>query len=99
MGNPGNGLALGAEIGNDALLVGRISGVVSVGLGGFWPNQVGAVFTASSQTNAIAVASFGLRYNAFGMASLSVVGTQTALLNQNNSLVVGGVGLTLEVGL
>ena len=92
-------LVAGGEVGNDALLVGRVSGLVSYGVGLFVPSQSGAVFEASSKVNAMMQAAFGVRYNFGGIISTSVAATQTVFFNANNSLVSSGATFTLEVGL
>lgn len=98
--NPAGGAAAaGAEVGNDALLFGRFSGLASYDLGIFMPSQPGTIFDASSGTNAMMQAGFGLRYNFGGIASISGALTQAVFFNGNNSLVTGGGTLTLEIGL
>lgn len=89
----------GGEIGNDALLFGPFSGLVSYAAGAFAPSSEGAIFQASSSLNAMMQAGFGLRLNMRGIASLSAVATQVVLFNANNSWVGSGGMFTLEVGL
>jgi hypothetical protein len=89
----------GGEIGNDALLFGPFSGLVSYAAGVFAPSAEGAIFQASSSMNAMMQAGFGLRLNMRGIASLSAVATQVVLFNANNSWVSSGGMFTLEVGL
>jgi hypothetical protein len=87
------------ELGNDALLIGRLSGVVSYAAGIFNPEQSGTFFDGSSAFNGFVQASVGLRYNMGGLASVSAAATQAALFNANNSYVTYGGLLSLEVGL
>lgn len=94
-----NGNMFGGEIGNDALLVGAVSGFVSYGLGVFMPSAAGAIFDGSSNYNVMMNAAVGLRYNLQGFASIAIAGTQAAIYNPNNSLVSTGVQASLEVGL
>ena len=89
----------GGEIGNDALLFGKLSGIVSYAAGVFLPLTAGAVFEGSKKVNAMAQASAGLRYNLNGETSMSVAATQLVLFNANNSHVTYGINFTLEVGL
>ncbi len=89
----------GGEIGNDSLLFGRVSGLVSYDLGVIMPSQSGTVFEGSSGVNALMQAGFGLRYNFGGIASMSAAATQAVFFNGNNSLVTSGGTVTLEVGL
>ncbi len=89
----------GGEVGNDALLFGPVSGLVSYAAGIFAPSSEGAVFAASSSLNAMMQAGFGLRLNMRGVASFSAVATQVVLFNANNSWVSSGGMFTLEVGL
>jgi hypothetical protein len=89
----------GGEVGNDSLLLGNISGLVSYDLGVFMPSQAGTVFDASSKLDAMMQAGFGLRYNFGGIASISAAVTQAVFFNGNNSLVTSGGTFTLEVGL
>ncbi|MBL7687550.1 MAG: hypothetical protein JNJ49_05905 [Bdellovibrionaceae bacterium] len=89
----------GGEIGNDALLVGAMSGFVSYGMGLFSPSGEGAVFAGSSKYNILMNATLGIRYNIDGFASLALAGSQIAFYNQNNSLVSTGLQASLEVGL
>lgn len=90
---------LGGEVGNDSLLVGNISGLVSYDLGVFSPSDTNTVFEGSSKLNAMMQAGFGLRYNFGGIASISAAVTQAVFFNGNNSLVSSGGTFTLEVGL
>lgn len=92
-------IAAGGEVGNDALLIGRVSGLVSYALGVFAPSEAGRIFEASSRVNAMMQAAIGARYNFSGVASMSVAATQAVFFNANNSLVTSGATLTLEVGL
>lgn len=94
-----NATVAGGEVGNDAVLVGRISGVVCYDLGLFVPSQAGLIFDASSKVNALMQAGFGLRYNFGGIASMSALASQAVFFNGNNSLVTSGATITLEVGL
>jgi hypothetical protein len=94
-----NATVLGGEVGNDALLVGRVSGTVAYDLGLFVPSQSGLIFEASSKVNAMMQAGFGLRYNFGGIASMSAMVSQAVFFNGNNSLVTSGATVTLEVGL
>lgn len=94
-----SGLALGGEIGNDALLIGALSGFVTYGMGMFSPNIAGTAFDGSGKYNVLMSASFGVRYNVQGFASLAVSAVQLGFYNQNNSLVTNGVQASLEVGL
>ena len=89
----------GGEIGNDSLLFGRVSGLVSYDLGLFLPSQTGTIFDASSSVNMMMQAGFGVRYNFGGIAAVSAAVTQAVFFNANNSLVTSGGMLTLEVGL
>jgi len=89
----------GGEVGNDSLLFGRVSGLVSYDLGLFMPSQSGTVFEGSSSLDAMMQAGFGLRYNFGGIASVSTAITQAVFFNGNNSLVASGATVTLEVGL
>ncbi len=99
MNTQANATTLGGEVGNDAVLLGRISGVVSYDLGLFIPSQSGLIFESSSQLNAMMQAGFGLRYNFGGVASMSALVSQAVFFNGNNSLVTSGATVTLEVGL
>ncbi len=92
-------LVAGGEVGNDAVLVGRVSGLVSFGLGIFVPSQTGAIFAASSKVNAMMQAALGARYNFNGIASASLAATQAVFFNANNSLISTGATVTIEVGL
>lgn len=94
-----NATLAGGEVGNDSLLFGRFSGLVSYDLGVFMPSQSGLVFSGSSGLNAMMQAGFGLRYNFGGIASASIAATQAVFFNGNNSLVTSGGTATLEVGL
>jgi hypothetical protein len=94
-----NGNMFGGEIGNDALLVGSVSGFVSYGLGVFMPSSAGSIFEGSTNYNVMMNAAVGLRYNFEGFASIAIAGTQAAIYNANNSLVSTGVQASLEVGL
>jgi hypothetical protein len=94
-----NGNMLGAEIGNDALLVGSVSGFVSYGLGVFMPSSNGAIFDGSTSYNVMMNAAVGLRYNFEGFASVAVAGSQAVIYNSNNSLVSTGIQASIEVGL
>lgn len=87
------------EVGNDALLIGRISGETAIAAGIFTPETTGTFFEGSSKINAFVQATFGLRYNFSGLVSVSVAATQLAIFNQNNSLVTRGGLVSLEVGL
>lgn len=89
----------GAEIGNDALLYKRISGLVSFGAGVFSPAKADDIFEGSDKMNAHMMASVGARYNMGGVLSLSLSGTQAVFFNANNSLVTRGATVTIEVGL
>ena len=89
----------GGEIGNDALLVGRVSGLVSFGLGLFSPTKEDAIFAGSEKLNMTMMAAVGARYNMGGIVSISLSGTQAVFFNANNSLVTRGLMATLEVGL
>jgi hypothetical protein len=89
----------GGEIGNDALLFGNFSGLVSYAAGFFLPTSKDDVFLGSKTINLMAQAAVGLRYNINGVASLSAAGTQIVLFNANNSHVTYGLNMTLEVGL
>lgn len=92
-------LVAGGEVGNDALLYQRLSGLVSYSAGLFSPSEAGSVFSASSKVNMIMMASFGVRYNFNGAASLSAAVTQGVFFNADNSLVTNGAAVTFEVGL
>ena len=94
-----SGLTVGGEIGNDALLVGALSGFVSYGMGIFSPASAGSAFSGSSKYNILMNASFGLRYNIQGFASIALAATQIGFYNQNNSLVSDGIQASIEVGL
>lgn len=94
-----NASVAGGEVGNDALLFGRVSGLVSYDLGVFSPSTPGLIFEASSKINAMMQAGFGLRYNFGGLASMSGAITQAVFFNGNNSMVTSGALVTLEVGL
>jgi hypothetical protein len=89
----------GGEVGNDSLLFGNISGLVSYDLGLFMPSDPGTVFEASSKVNAMMQGGFGLRYNFGGIASVSAGITEAVFFNGNNSFVTSGGTFTLEVGL
>ena len=89
----------GGELGNDALLIGHVSGLVSYSAGLFSPSSAGTIFDGSASLNALMQASFGLRYNVSGIASLSAAATQGVFFNANNSYVTSGLTATLEVGL
>lgn len=89
----------GAELGNDALLFGPISGLTSFAAGIFSPTEAGTIFEASSNLNAMMQAAVGARYNIKGAASISAAASQAVLFNANNSLVLFGVNITIEVGL
>lgn len=94
-----NAILAGGEIGNDALLIGILSGHVSYAAGIFAPATKGAIFDASSTLNAMMQATFGLRLNFGGNYSVSAGATQAVLFNANNSKVISGANLTLEIGL
>lgn len=89
----------GGEIGNDALIFGRVSGLVSFGLGLLSPATAGTIFEGSTKLDAHMMASVGARYNFGGSASISLAATQAVLFNANNSLVTRGATFTVEVGL
>jgi hypothetical protein len=89
----------GAEIGNDALLAGPVSGFVSYNLGIFMPSAANGIFDGSTAYNMMMNASLGIRYNLEGFASFAIAGTQAVIYNQNNSYVATGVQVSLEVGL
>lgn len=94
-----NASLVGAEIGNDSLLVGSFSGFVSYGLGLLSPGNDNTLFAGSAKMNIFMNATLGVRYNIEGFASVALAGTQVAFYNQNNSMVSNGVQLSLEVGL
>ena len=89
----------GGEIGNDALLFNKVSGLVSFGLGLFSAQTAGTIFEGSTKLDAHMMASVGARYNFGGSASVSLAATQAVLFNANNSLVTRGATFTVEVGL
>lgn len=84
-----------AEMGNDALLFGSVSGYVAYSLGLI----NGSLFTGSQSLNIFMNGSIGLRYNFEGFASFGLGATQVAAINQNASLVSTGLQLTMEIGL
>lgn len=94
-----NAALAGAEIGNDALLVGSVSGFVSYSAGIFAPDSQGAIFAGSTSLNTLMLAALGLRYNLEGIASVAIGLTQGAAYNQNNSMISTGIQASLEVGL
>lgn len=94
----GLGTALAGELGNDALIIGRVSGFVSFSAGLFSPSKAGRIFDGSSQLNAIAQASIGARWNGSEW-SAGLGWTQLTLFNANNSLVTFGPTLVLEASL
>lgn len=94
-----NAFTAGGEVGNDALLIGPVSGLVSYAAGVFAPNEAGTIFEASSSVNAMVQAAVGARYNIRGVAAVSAAATQAVFFNANNSFVTFGLNLTLEVGL
>ncbi|MDX9732352.1 MAG: hypothetical protein RBT63_11315 [Bdellovibrionales bacterium] len=89
----------GAELGNDSLLFGSVSGFVSYGIGIFSPNAENEIFAGSKKLNILMTATLGFRYNLEGFASFGVAVIQSAIHNPNNSLLSTGAQLSLEVGL
>lgn len=100
--SPGNSSPLiGAEFGNDAPLDRRLSGFASFALGVLLNPKEDALFEGNKKnfSNFLVQTAMGLRYHFGEIASLSVGGTQAAIVSANNSLVTFGGLVTLEWGL
>lgn len=89
----------GAEIGNDALLVGNVSAYVSYGMGVATPSDPDVLFAGAQSMNLFMSGGFGLRYNFEGFASFAAGLSEAAIFNQNNSLVTTGFQISMEISL
>ncbi|MCM2281405.1 MAG: hypothetical protein NDI61_06105 [Bdellovibrionaceae bacterium] len=100
--SPGSSSPLiGAEFGNDALLLKRLSGFASYTMGVFLRPKKDTLFEGSKNdlSNFLVQGALGLRLNFGEVASISLGATQVALVSANNSLVTFGGLATLEWGL
>ena len=94
----GNAGTVGAEFGNDSLLYKNISSFLTVGFAGLFASEENRVFVAGKKVNALALASIGLRYNRPDW-SVGLAFSQAAAFNNNNSLVVFGGLISLDLPL
>lgn len=86
------------EIGNDAILFGRLSALMSIAAGAAFITKPGRIYAGSKSVNGAFMGTVGLRWNTLEW-SAGLGWSQFAIFNPDNSAVSSGPALILEASL